>query len=102
MFICLDCGHLFEDGEFAEWDESMGWFDGHRYIKEMRGCPLCKGDYAEIKPCKLCGSYAHDPEEKYCENCKADVKKRFTDFIDREFSDAERDLLNDLYSDEYI
>lgn len=100
MYRCLECGNLFEDGEEVVWEETHG-LDSPPYEK-WSGCPLCKGGYKTINPCKICGSYNHDPAEDYCNQCKKDVKKRFADFIEEEFTEEERDLLNELYEGEYI
>jgi hypothetical protein len=70
-YKCLECGHIFEDGEEAHWSESRGEFWGRPCSEEMTGCPLCKGDYAETEPCDICGS-AHLPDELtsgVCEEC---------------------------------
>lgn len=98
MYKCLSCGNLFEEGEEARWVEKHG-LDTPPY-EEWSGCPLCKGDYEEIKPCKICGSYDHDYGEEYCNACKKDVQKRFSTFIAEEFTEEERELLNELYDGE--
>ena len=95
MFKCLECGNLFEEGEQARWVETHG-LDTPPY-EEWSGCPICKGGYKEIKPCKICGSYDHDYDEEYCNACKKDVQKRFSTFIAEEFTEEERELLNELY-----
>lgn len=100
MFKCLQCGHLFEDGEQLEWEDMHGLTSGNG--EHFSGCPLCKGDYQEIEPCKICGTYQHEVENEYCEDCKNNVKKRFSDFIEKEFNDEERKLLNELYEDKPI
>ncbi len=102
MYRCLECGNLFEEGEQATWTEDRGEFWGSPCSENMSGCPLCKGDYEEVKPCKICGSYDHDFGEDYCDACKKDVKKRFSAFIEKEFTKEERDLLNELYDGERI
>lgn len=56
MFKCLECGHVFEEGEQAKWSESRGEFWGSACNEIMSGCPLCQGDYAETKPCEICGA----------------------------------------------
>lgn len=97
MYRCLECGNLFEEGEQARWSESRGEFWGAPCSEEMSGCPLCKGDYEEIKPCKICGGYENlESGEKYCENCKIEVEKRFETLLE-EFSEEEREILNELY-----
>lgn len=55
-YKCLDCGHIFEDGEQAHWSESRGEFWGHACSESMSGCPLCHGEYEESTPCEICGS----------------------------------------------
>lgn len=94
MYKCTKCGHIFEDGEEATWEESHGeaWW----------GCPKCKGTAQEIKPCKICGSYNHETTEEFCDECKKNVKKRFKDFVDENFTKEERELLNELYDGEQI
>lgn len=100
MFKCLQCGHLFEDGEQLEWEDMHGLTFGNG--EHFSGCPLCKGDYQEIEPCKICGTYQHEVEDEYCEDCKNNIEKRFSDFIEKEFTDEERKLLNELYEDKPI
>ena len=94
MFRCIECGHIFEDGEQARWTETHG--------EVWESCPICKGDYEEVEPCKICGSYDHSVDDDYCDDCKKDVKKRFAEFVEREFSKEERELLNELYDGEKI
>lgn len=52
-FKCLRCGHVFEDGEQAEWEETHG-LDCPPYEK-WSGCPICFGGFEETKQCKICG-----------------------------------------------
>ena len=98
MYRCNECGHLFEEGEQAEWVEMHGFNYGKG--EQWSGCPICKGCYKEIYPCRICGSYDHDCDEEYCEDCKKNVKKRFSAFIEKEFTKEERELLNELYDGE--
>lgn len=100
MYRCNECGHLFEEGEQAEWTEMHGFSYGNG--ENWSGCPICKGSYEEIKPCKICGSYNHDYDEDYCDQCKKDVKRKFETFIEKEFTKEERELLNELYDGEEI
>ena len=69
MFKCCECGHLFEDGEQAVWEEKHGFIDGP--FEKWSGCPLCKSDYEEVHQCKKCGDW-HTENELYdgwCEKC---------------------------------
>lgn len=45
-YKCLDCGHIFEEGEQLRWVESHG--------EEMQGCPKCNGAFEETKQCAIC------------------------------------------------
>lgn len=59
MYKCLECGHIFEQGEEAKWTETHGFTDG-RY-EHFTGCPLCKSAYEETVPCKKCfGAFLSD------------------------------------------
>lgn len=76
-FKCVDCGHIFEDGEQAIWEERHG-LDTPPYEK-MSGCPLCKSDYEETTPCAVCGS-EHLEEELnggVCDECIDEYRKDF-------------------------
>jgi hypothetical protein len=69
-YRCLECGHIFDEGEQAKWEE-YGEFWGVPYSQTESGCPLCKGDYEETKQCKICGS-EHLKDELdggVCEEC---------------------------------
>ena len=97
MYKCNECGHLFEEGEEKIWRECMGECHGFPAYEEFAGCPICKGDYEEVKPCKVCGTYDKDNDEDYCKNCVADVNKRMTKFIRLEFSEEEIELLREMF-----
>ena len=69
MYKCTECGHLFEEGEQATWEETHG-LDSPPYEK-WSGCPVCKGDYEEVYQCDSCGDW-HTEDELYdgfCEKC---------------------------------
>lgn len=100
MYKCDECGNLFEDGEEFHWREK---YDSETpFYVDMAGCPLCHGSYTEIYPCKICGSYNHDADEFYCDNCKKDVQESFKKLIDDNFTEEERILLNELYDGKMI
>lgn len=96
VFRCNDCGHIFDEGEEYTWQESRGEFWGSPCSETLSGCPICKESYSEVFPCKICGSYACEDGEDFCENCQVDVQKRFKAMLD-EFTMEERELLNELY-----
>lgn len=78
-YKCLRCGHIFEEGEQARWNESRGEYWGMPCSEEMTGCPLCKGEYEETKPCKICGAEHLDDELNggVCGECIDEYRKNF-------------------------
>jgi hypothetical protein len=87
MYKCTTCGHLFEDGEQETWQEIHG--------ETFSGCPLCKSDYEEVKPCKICGSYEHEVDEDCCDKCQKDIMKRFNNLIKENFTEQEIEFLKE-------
>lgn len=79
MYKCLECGHIFEDGEQATWQESRGEFWGQPVSETMNGCPKCHGDYEETKPCVECGSEQLE-EDLYGGMCKECLEPYVNDF----------------------
>ena len=73
MFVCLECGNLFE--EPIEWKEDRGECFGFPAYEELSGCPYCKGSYVETYRCGCCGewintnTYVQIGDERYCEDC---------------------------------
>lgn len=70
-FKCVDCGHIFEEGEQTILKEDMGEFWGSSCSKVISGCPLCGGEYEETKPCAICGSeqLEEDLNGGICDEC---------------------------------
>ena len=78
-YKCLDCGHIFEEGEQARWSEDRGEFWGAPCSEEMSGCPLCHGDYEKTFRCAVCGS-EHLEDELFggvCNECIDEYRKDF-------------------------
>lgn len=69
MYKCLECGHIFDIGEEAHWEENHGLDCGP--YEEWTGCPLCNGSYEETVRCKQCqGEFLEDElTEGLCEEC---------------------------------
>ena len=79
-YKCLDCGHIFEDGEQAIWREYMGECHGSPAYEEFSGCPICKGSYEETKQCKICGGEFLEDELNggcVCDECIEEYSKDF-------------------------
>ena len=101
MLRCSECGLLFEESELKKWVETHDFWGGTA-DENWTGCPCCSGNYEEIEPCKICGSFEHDVDDDYCDECKKAIHTRFSDFVDNQFTDDERELLNKLYEGEWI
>lgn len=71
-YKCLECGHIFEEGEQRKFAEDRGECFGAPCVETFYGCPLCAGGYQETKACKSCGiehlSYELDADG-FCEEC---------------------------------
>ena len=96
MYKCENCGHLFEEGEQAVWEETHG-LDSPPYEK-WSGCPVCKGDYEEVYQCKQCGDW-HSEDELYdgwCEKCLRESINYNTFF---EYCEANKD---EQYLDTFV
>lgn len=78
-YKCLECGHIFEEGEQACWLESRGEFWGTPCSEHMSGCPLCKGEYEETVQCAVCGSEHLEDELNggVCDECIDEYRKNF-------------------------
>lgn len=68
-YKCLECGHIFEEGEQITWAESHGFVDGPS--QHMSGCPICCGAYEETVHCSVClGEHLEDELfSGICEEC---------------------------------
>ena len=90
MYKCTECGHLFEEGEQDVWYENQGECHGVTAMERFSGCPLCRGDYEEVRQCKKCG-YWHTDDELYdgwCEKCLRETINYDTFF---EYCEANKD-----------
>ena len=77
-FKCLECGHIFEDGEQATWREYMGECHGSHAYEEFSGCPICNGNFEETKQCEICGGEFLEDELLggcVCEECVEEYKR---------------------------
>ena len=48
MLVCLDCGHEFEWGEEAHWEERHGLDPFEGPGEKFTGCPVCGGAFEEV------------------------------------------------------
>lgn len=79
MYKCLDCGHIFEDGEEKRYTENVGECFGFPAYQEFRSCPICGGDFEETQRCEVCGKECLKEELSggVCEDC---IDERRSDF----------------------
>lgn len=98
FFKCMECGHIFEDGEEARWMEDYGEFWGVPVRKEETGCPLCKGTYNECVQCEICGAKHLEDELNggVCDDCLEAFKTDFDVCYDISFGDEEEIKINAL------
>lgn len=73
-YICVDCGHIFEEGEEATIVEHHPYGDttADEYIAV---CPICGGDFEEAGICKCCGGAFYEDNliaHYYCKECVED------------------------------
>lgn len=96
MYKCLECGHVFEEGEQAVWREAHGFSDG--LYEEFCGCPHCKGEYEEAATCKNCGEVhtSNELHEGWCVDCLTNVLDYETFF---EYCEAHAE---DRYLDQFV
>ena len=73
MFLCCECGKIFEEPEWHE--EYRGECFGFPSYEEFSTCPECGGVYVETYECDCCekwitGDYVElDNGSRYCESC---------------------------------
>lgn len=71
MFVCLDCGHIFEYPYC--WEERHGLEYGP--FEKFSGCPRCGEPYTEAHKCECCnewiaGEYVKlNSGERICNGC---------------------------------
>ena len=71
MYKCLECGHLFEEGEQTSWEEDRGEYWGSPCSEKMYGCPNCRGNFEKTVSCKICGKKCLKDKliNDVCEEC---------------------------------
>ncbi len=97
-YICLECGHTFEDGEQANWKESRGEFWGVSCFDTESGCPKCGGEYEEAVVCEICGAACLEDEINggACNECINEYRKNFSVCHNISFGETKQIKINDL------
>ncbi len=74
MYKCVECGHIFDDGEQSVSREYHTEIDGGFY-EELASCPICGGEFEETLRCEKCGGEFLKDELVggcYCDECLKD------------------------------
>lgn len=91
MYVCEECGHLFEEGEQKTYKESYG--------EEFVGCPLCGGNFKETEPCEICGKHSNLTTtfegKEYCYECFTETRDKLLGLLSR-CTGGEIDLICDF------
>ena len=69
MFVCEDCGRIFDEEDVLYWKEDRGKYGEDTCFEEMCGCPSCKGAFFELKNCGICGAIIKESDWDICEEC---------------------------------
>lgn len=98
MYKCLECGHVFDEEDVAEWEESRGEYWGSPCYEKMSGCPVCHGEYEEAKICLICGRLCNDSEINYgiCDDCIDSYTFKFEKCYELSIGEYEEVKINSL------
>ncbi len=70
MYICENCGAVFEDCKIIEEHHPYGMTSATEY---WSACPVCGyTDIEEAKKCELCGEYYEELKDGLCDCCYGD------------------------------
>lgn len=100
MLKCLDCGHIFEDGEQKTYAEHHPYGDTTA-AEYFSVCPICGGDYEETVSCESCGGEFLEDElvaSYYCEECLKETAdaKTFYDYASDIDAGLDSDRVNTI------
>lgn len=71
MFICNECGEIFETPKIIEEHHPYGM--GYA-VEEWAVCPHCEEtDFQEARQCTQCGEYVAELEDGLCDVCYGDM-----------------------------
>ena len=84
MYICLECGEVFEEPK--RYTENCGYgASNDPYDYHYSGCPVCGGNYDEAIECDMCGEWCSREKAEYinvdgdemlcCEKCCEEYDK---------------------------
>lgn len=105
MYICLDCGCVFDEDEMGTYTEQHPY--GMGYAGEtFVCCPSCKGSFDEAVECKGCGEYfaKDNMHDEMCDKCFNFNKERIVKalaelFTKEEFNNLPDDMFDNIWED---
>lgn len=71
-YHCIECGHIFEDGDERTYDDILDVIDGIPYKERRVCCPVCGGEFEDAAICQECGgafATEHLFSGHYCREC---------------------------------
>lgn len=89
MYKCLECRHIFDEGEEQRWVEPHG--------EHMAGCPVCGCAYDEAYQCDRCGTY-HLSDELYSGFCADCITKIAMPRVLADYAESNTLIAEEFYS----
>lgn len=98
MFICTDCGCVFD--EPATYGESHPYGEGYA-VETLACCPNCGEGFEEAVQCKYCGEYfsKDDLNNGICDECLDDLHNLVADAITNIISEDLYEYIPDEFFD---
>lgn len=80
MYVCKDCGEVFEEPVVVYDDPSPQGVSLPRGAYEFRSCPYCDSDNIdEAEVCVCCGEYYNPEDGIVCKECSDGIKEELED-----------------------
>lgn len=102
MHKCHECGCEFAEPMEISYITTEGGIAVAAEYTQV--CPACKSDDIDpMEHCPQCGEYVEELELcGCCEQCAADLQKRFSALLHANFTHEEIAMLNELYDGETL
>lgn len=101
MYICLECGHIFDTPRETTIRHTEFSGRSHKTIME---CPACGSEeYEHAATCNKCGEYIGESQAAFglCPDCEIKAEKRFNETLS-EFTPGELAYLNNQYDGRWL
>ena len=82
MYICKDCGEVFETTSYYVNNEYYG------AEERLACCPFCRGSVVKAEQCQKCGEWHTDTTSGLCEKCELEIQQKTNEFY-KTLTDAE-------------